>query len=142
MDKPPEAGHRSVPHTADMRLEAWAPTRERCITEAIMAMVHSFAEPAGAPKPAVAEFRVESGPDDDMLVAALDEVIYRMDTEGELPVDAQVIPAGDGGLLVRARMAATSRFRLIGAVPKAVSWHDLRFERGEAGWSCVVTLDV
>jgi SHS2 domain-containing protein len=31
---------------------------------------------------------------------------------------------------------------LPGAVPKAVTLHELRFARSEAGWSCAVTIDV
>jgi SHS2 domain-containing protein len=31
---------------------------------------------------------------------------------------------------------------MVGAVPKAVSLHELRFDGGPAGWSCGVTLDV
>lgn len=42
-------GHRSVPHTGDLRVEAWAPTREECIAEAVRGMVASFADlPADA----------------------------------------------------------------------------------------------
>ena len=36
-------GHRTVPHTADLRVEAWAPTREECLAEAVRGLVDSFA---------------------------------------------------------------------------------------------------
>ena len=136
-----QSGHRCVPHTADVRIEAWAPSRERCVAQAVAALVDSFAD---VPDPSpVAEIEVRVGPraDDDLLVAVLDEVIYRMDTEGQLPVDADVA-AIDGGLDVRLRVIDTDRVDLVGAVPKAVSLHELRFERSDAGWSCSVTLDV
>lgn len=43
-------GHRTVPHTADLRIEAWAPTAELCIAEAVRAMVWGFADlPMAAP---------------------------------------------------------------------------------------------
>ncbi|HEV8559398.1 MAG TPA: archease [Actinophytocola sp.] len=42
----PSRGHRAVPHTADIRIEAWAPTREACLGEAVAALVESFADPA------------------------------------------------------------------------------------------------
>ena len=32
-----------MPHTADARIEAWAPTREQCVAEAITALVAGFA---------------------------------------------------------------------------------------------------
>jgi SHS2 domain-containing protein len=36
------SGHRSVPHTADLRIEAWAPTRDGCIRQAVLGTVASF----------------------------------------------------------------------------------------------------
>lgn len=36
------SGHRSVPHTADLRIEAWAPTRDGCIRQAVLGTVESF----------------------------------------------------------------------------------------------------
>ena len=136
-----EAGHRSVPHTADVRIEAWAPSREHCVAQAVAALVDSFTDVSGVRPTASATFRVGPGADDDVLVAVLDEVIYRMDTDGQLPVDVEV-SAVDGGLEVRFQMVQTDRLEPVGAVPKAVSLHELRFERTEAGWTCAVTLDV
>lgn len=136
-----QVGHRCVPHTADVRIEAWAPSRERCVAEAIAAMVDGFADVPDASPVAEVEVRIEPRADEDLLIAVLDEVIYRMDTEGQLPVDADVT-AVDGGLDVRMRMTDTDRVELVGAVPKAVSLHELRFESTGAGWSCTVTLDV
>jgi SHS2 domain-containing protein len=71
----------------------------------------------------------------------LDRVIYLIDTEGQLPVAADV-RAGDGTLEVRLPMAGPDGIETFGAIPKAVSLHDLRFDRSEEGWSCGVTLDV
>jgi hypothetical protein len=35
MEQRPESSHRSVPHTADALIEAWAPSREQCVAEAV-----------------------------------------------------------------------------------------------------------
>lgn len=141
MDERPSAGHRSVPHTADVRIEAWAPSRERCVAEAVAAMVDSFADASHAGPATTESVRIEPGTDADVLVAVLDEVIFRLDTAGQLPVDADAA-AVDGGLEVRLQMVDAGRVELVGAVPKAVSLHELRFDRDAAGWSCSVTLDV
>ena len=135
------AGHRSVPHTADARIEAWAPTRERCVAEAVAAMVDGFADLAGAQPAGTVEFRVGPATDPDLLVSVLDRVILLMDTEGRLPA-ATDVRAADDELDVRLRMAGPDRIETVGAVPKAVSLHELRFDGGAAGWSCAVTLDV
>ncbi|MGW4500419.1 archease [Micromonospora sp. NPDC004336] len=142
MDGRPERGHRCVPHTADVRVEAWAPTREECVAEAVAALVDTFVDPAGAAPDGEREFRAPAGDDEDLLVAVLDEVIFRMETEGELPLRTEVTDDGAGGLTVRWRTTDTDAVELVGAVPKAVSLHELRFGRDGAGWSCAVTLDV
>ena len=66
------SGHRSVPHTADLRIEA--PT---CITSSARALQ-------------TRRRRVTGDRDDDLLVAALEEVIYLLETTGEAPVDVNL----------------------------------------------------
>ncbi|MFF4573812.1 archease [Streptomyces sp. NPDC001410] len=134
-------GHRTVPHTGDLRVEAWAPTREECIVEAVRGVVGSFTElPAGACG-VTRECVVSAEDDGRLLVAVLEEVIYRMDAADELPVDVSVAPE-PGGVRVRFRMADSSTATQTGAVPKAVALHGLRLARESQGWACRVTLDV
>ncbi|WBB68612.1 archease [Micromonospora sp. WMMD812] len=142
MEQPAERGHRCVPHTADVRIEAWAPTREACVAEAVAALVDTFTDTTGARPGPEREFRAPAADDEDLLVSVLDEVIYRMDTADELPLVTEVTDDGAGGLLVRWRMTGTDAVELIGAVPKAVSLHELRFAPDGGRWSCAVTLDV
>lgn len=138
-ERPP--GHRSVPHTADARVEAWAPTREGCVAEAVAALVDAFVDISQARPVASEDFRIPAGPDEDMLVAVLDRVVYLIDTTGRVPLSAEV-SAADGGLGVRLGMADPQAVEVTGATPKAVSLHELRFAPDDAGWSCAVTLDV
>jgi SHS2 domain-containing protein len=129
-----------------MRVEAWSPTAEGCIGEAVRAVVEGFADTSGAEVVAERAYAVTAESDEDLLVSVLEEVVYRMDTDGEIPLDAEVGPirsAGDGrGLSVRFRMADAGTAVPVGAVPKAVSLHDLQLRGGPGGWTCQVTLDV
>ena len=134
-------GHRTVPHTADVRIEAWAPTREECLAEAVRAMVDSFADIRGVDPTATREVHLPAGEAADELTALLDEVVYRMDVAGEIPLRVRVSRHGTD-LLARFAMADTTTAPQTGAVPKAVSLHELRFDRGSGGWTCAVTLDV
>lgn len=134
-------GHRLVPHTADLRIEAWAPTREECIAETVIGSVHSFVDTSGAPGPVERTSRVVAGTDEDLLVAVLDEVIYRMDVEAEVPVRVVLRPLDDGADATFA-MVDLRALPQVGAVPKAVSLHGLRLARVGHGWSSSVTLDV
>lgn len=134
-------GHRTVPHTADLRVEAWALTREACIAQAVMGAVEAFADTAysGPTSPRVCRLDAES--DEDLLVAVLDEVVYLMDSEQVVPVAVEVAAVGRG-LEVRFAMAPAGSVPQVGAVPKAVSLHGLRLASDQRGWSCSVTLDV
>lgn len=131
-----------MPHTADTRIEAWAQTREACIAEAVRSLVDTFADTAAVRPQRTAEVTVPPGSDADMLVAVLDEVIYRLEVDGELVLGADVAAAPDGGLRARLSLGDAAQAEETGAVPKAVSLHDLWFTGDPSGWSCAVTIDV
>lgn len=145
-------GHRCVPHTADLRIEAWAPTSEGCIAEAVLGLVESFADVTGVRPTRVARFCVPEGPAEEMLLAALDDVIYRLDVHGEVPVDVEVATSGGtgdgaggdvgGGVDLRLALAGAGDVEPVGAPPKGVTLHGLRFAAGHGQWSCSVTVDV
>jgi phage shock protein A len=136
-------GHRAVPHTADLRVEAWAPTREVCLAEAVRGLVDSFAVVAGAQPRHTAERRFIAGSDEDLLVAIIEEVIYRLDADGEIPVAVTVRPSSEGGVILVLPLADLSEVEITGAAPKAASLHDLRCAPDAAGrWSCGITIDV
>ena len=135
-------GHRTVPHTADLRVEAWAPAREQCLAEAVRGLVGSFAVVAGALPRRTTRRHVTAGSDEDLLVAVVDEVIYGW-TPKAVPVSVAVRRAGDGGVDLVLSLADVSTVEIIGAVPKAPSLHELRCAPDSAGqWSCSVTIDV
>lgn len=137
----PERGHRTLPHTADLRIEAWAPTREACLAEGVAGLVASFADTAGAEPGWTVTANLTAQTDEDALVAVLDEVIYLLDTEAAVPLTADVEP-GTNGVTVRLQLTAVDGVKLTGAVPKAVTLHALHVTRGSDGWSCGVTVDV
>jgi hypothetical protein len=55
-------GHRKALHPADLRIEAWGPTREDCIAEAVRGLAGSFAVVAGRPPHARAERHIKPAP--------------------------------------------------------------------------------
>jgi len=134
------AGHRAVPHTADVRIEAWGPSREECVSEAVGAFVETFAEASGPPE-RTHHALLDATDDADLLAAVLNELIFVLDTTGEVPVTTRLHASQDGAEvefgLVDARHA-----RQVGSAPKGVSYHELCLDEGPDGWSCSVTLDV
>lgn len=141
---PSGRGHRGVPHTADLRIEAWAPSRETCIAEAVTGLVEGFADTSGVRRVRTVEWDVPPGPDEDLLVSVLDEVIFRLEVEGDIVLGAAFVPADGGGLTARLTVGDVVEATAVGAVPKAVSLHGLRFgaDPDAGGWSCAVTVDV
>jgi SHS2 domain-containing protein len=144
-------GHRSLPHTADLRIEAWGPTREECLAEAVMGLVDSFADVGGLAESAgngVVRCHLTGETDADLAAQALEEVIYHLDTGGLIPVRATAHPGADGGIDLILVMADAGTVDIIGAGPKAVSLSGLRLAPvtsglGTAGgWRGTITVDV
>lgn len=141
---PSGAGHRVRPHTADAQVEAWGPTREACLQEVVLGSVEVFLDTEGARASGRHTFRVEADDDDLLLLAVLEEVVFLLDTTGAVPVRVEA-RSSDGGWDVRFDTVEAQRLPQVGAVPKAVSLHELRFGRSGrpgGGWSCLVTWDV
>ncbi|MFE6690455.1 archease [Streptomyces sp. NPDC057743] len=141
---PRAGGYRSVPHTADLRVEAWGPTREVCLAQAVRGVCASFLDLAGAEGETGArrrEVRVRADTDEDLLVALLEEVVYWLDAQNEAPVEVELVPVR-GGLRALLAMTDIGSLPVTGAAPKAVTLHGLACGGGPDGWHCSVTLDV
>lgn len=123
-------GHRCLPHTADVIIEAWGPDLPGCCEEAVAALIEGYANPDNAT--IVAEQAVHvvgPAPADDMLVDLLDEVIFALDVAEGIPVGARVQAGGDGGLDARLALADPASIEPTGAVPKAISRSGLEITR-------------
>ena len=62
--------HGTVPHTADLRIEAWARTRDGCIGRAVLGTVESVLDTSGV-RPQRICCRPTGDRDDDLLVRML-----------------------------------------------------------------------
>jgi SHS2 domain-containing protein len=116
-------------------------SRESCLAEAVNALVASFADVIGCAQTGTVDVLIDPGTDDATLVSVLEEVIFRVETAGQVPlrVDIQRL---EGAIRARFRMTDVGLVRPVGAVPKAVSLHDLRLGDDGGQWSCHVTVDV
>ncbi|WP_026454196.1 archease [Saccharomonospora iraqiensis] len=141
-------GHRTVPHPADLRIEAWAPTRAECLAEAVSALVDSFADvtevgdhaDTGAGWEVTSELTAAS--DADLLAAVLDEVIYRLDVADLVPTAAGIAEEHADRVRLRLRGVGTDAVEFTGAIPKAVALSDLVLTRTGDGWTAAATVDV
>lgn len=137
------AGHRFVTHTADTILEAWGPDREACLREAIMGTVAGFADIRGVNGEASVSLFPGVRGDTDTLVYLLEEVIYSVEVGGMIPVAVTIEDKPPDGLCVLLRLARLKEARIVGPLPKGVSWHELSFAPDPSGsWRARVLLDV
>ena len=138
----PAAGYRLLPHTADAVVEAWAPTRETCVAEAVRGLVAVFAETAGVVASRSVTVTLGPAADDELLLRLLEEVIYLVEVGEMVTVDVQVALAPDGRASGRLEVARLRPSMVIGPTPKGVAWHELAFAPERTGWLCRFTVDV
>jgi len=120
-------GYRTVPHTADLRIEAWAESRDECVAETLRGLMASFADISDVRPARILERLMTAGSDADLLASATDEVIYILDVEGEIPVSVQVRPATE---------ASSSSWRL----PGLRSWRSpVPFPRPSPSTGCAAS---
>lgn len=135
------AGHRRLPHPADVMLQAWAPTPQRCLEEAVCALVGSFADVSDTRPERVHEFEVSDPSWDTRLVTVYEEVLFLLDARGEVVLHASVTAAGDG-LLVSFDLARAEEVVLTGSTPKGIARSGLEFcHRGDR-WQATAIVDV
>ena len=138
----PPSGHRLLPHTSDVIVEAWAPTRDACLREAVRGLVDVFADVNGVVSSASVAVSLPPASGEDLLVALLEEVLYLLDADDVVPVDAALLGGADGGLQVTFLIVPTAAVEQQGAVPKAITHHGLEFGPEPGLWRCRVTVDV
>ncbi|TMR94648.1 archease [Nonomuraea basaltis] len=138
-------GHRAVPHTADIAVEAWADSREGCLAEAVRGLVESFADIGRARPDDSVTFVVTEESDEEVLAAVLQEVIYQIEVSGRLAVDVSTDEPTEfpvERVEVRLATVPVETVEQIGAMPKAVAQHNLRFGRAGGVWWAHVVVDV
>lgn len=137
---PGGTGHRALPHTADLIVEAWAPSRTACLAEAVRALVDTFADVSTVEATERAPVDVAAGDDADIVVGLLEEVLYVLDVHDAVPVTVSVTESADGGLRGTLGLAPLARVSQTGPAPKGIAGTTLTAEG--AGWVCRATVDV
>jgi SHS2 domain-containing protein len=134
-------GHRALPHTADVILEAWGPDLASCCEEAVSALTEVCVDAGTAGVVDRRRFHARPGSPESLVLDVLEEVIFTLDTAEAVPVRAVVAVAGDGGLDVDLVLAAREDVTATGAVPKAVS-RSLELEARPGTVVCRFLVDV
>jgi len=137
------SGHVARPHTADVIVEAWAPTRMACLEELVRGVVATFAHVGSAQATREVPLEVNAQVDEDLVIALLDDVLYLLDADGLVVVDVELEEDEvDGSVEGLFRVTPVERVVATGAPPKGASRSGLSFLPENAAWRARVVLDV
>ena len=137
-----EIGHRVMPHTADMIVEAWAPSRSGCLEELVRGLVEAFAETRNVIATREIPLEVGAARDEDVVVTLLDDVCYLLDADGLVVVDVALEEEDDGNFDGTFFVAPVAAVVQTGAAPKGISHSDLQFTQQGGLWRGRVLVDV
>lgn len=135
-----DRGHRFLPHTADVIIEAWGEDPAACYEEAVSALCELFAV-AGRESGEV-PIDVRGRDREDLLVALLDEIIYLLDTADGVPIGVRLHSIDETGVTGSVLVAGRHEVEAAGVVPKAVSRSGLMVVEEASGWRARVIVDV
>ena len=135
-------GHRMLPHTADLLIEAWGPSRNKCIEQAALGLVESFIDMHSAVASESVITDIPAMDDVELLITVLEEVIYVVDAKGMVPIAASLRENRAGGFRAVFAVTPLDDVTSIGPVPKAITRHAMHFGEDDGGWSCHVLVDV
>jgi SHS2 domain-containing protein len=139
----PAAGHRVLPHTADVIVEAWAPTRSGCLEQLVRGVVETFADTGAVTPTREVPLEVGAADDEDVVVALVDDVCYLLDADGLVVVDVALEEhEEDGDFDGTFFVAPVEAVIATGAAPKGVSRSDLRFAHEGPVWRARALIDV
>lgn len=135
--------YRYLPHTADVKFEATAPTIEEAFSEAADAFTHVMTEAEVAAARELA-LSIEAESKEALFFEFLDHLVMLLDTEGLFVrrADLRIVDAEGVWRLEGALFGDdASKYERHGDV-KAPTYHDLAVERTESGWLVRATLDI
>lgn len=135
-------GHRILPHTADLIVEAWGPDIASCIEEAVTALVSTCVDARAARIERIRAVRFGPGSDEQLLLDTLEEVVFTLDTSPDVPVRATVHRRPDDYIDVELHLAATESVQPAGPGPKAISRSGLAVDASPDGVRCSFLVDV
>lgn len=128
--------HRFVSHTGELQLELEAPTEAAVFEDAAGALGELM--DGGRGEAARRDVALAGSDLGGLLVDWLNELVFLAETEGFVPERAADVVLADGSL----RATVEGRIAAPAPLVKAVTYHELAFERRGGGWFARVVLDV
>lgn len=136
-------GHRLLPHTADMGIEAWAERKQGLFITAAQGLREMLFGRAPIGTQEQAAVTLDMPDDAELLVSWLNEILYRFEVDELVPAEFRVDTLNNGHLeaVIRGERYDPARHPLQRQV-KAVTYHQLTLEQQPAGWYAKVYVDL
>lgn len=136
-------GFRQLDHTADVRLEVWAPTVEDLFCEAARALFSLITDITKVVPREERKVEVRGESTEELLVEWLNELLFYHDAEGLLFSEFAILRLNPGQLDASAQGEPFSPERHEILLPvKAVTYHGLKVQRKSGDFRCEIILDV
>jgi SHS2 domain-containing protein len=137
---------RALEHTADLGIEVWAATLDELFVDAAVALADTITHATVLREAERIDLTVEEPALDLLLVAWLEELLYRFETAGTLVCGgAARVEEGGHGWRVEAKLrgegfeAARHPLRV---TVKAITYHGLAVARSGGEWGARVLFDI
>ncbi len=136
--------YEDLAHTADVGVRVRGATAEEALGRLVLAFTTVVTGGAPAEGAHAARVAVQGGPGlAGTAIALLRELLFRLATERELPVEIEVERLDEAGALASVTFARHDPDRHAeGADVKAVTWHAARLDPEGGGWVAQVVLDI
>jgi SHS2 domain-containing protein len=135
--------YEQFPHTADIGVRVFGKDLKELFENAAFAMFDIMADLEGLTGDTVEEFRLSASDDEELLVAWLDELLYRSCTKGTIYYKFTVSVLAGGRLEASAvgRPVGANRNRLKTEI-KAATYGGLEIRKSGGGYSVEIIFDV
>lgn len=137
-----ENKYQVLEHTADIGFEAYGRTREEALANAALALVSLISNPDQIRISDEKRLQVHGEDWEQVLVRYLSEILFVIDAESFLPAEVDVFIPEEYYLTVVLRGEQRTNDHEIRIDVKAITYHQLLFEKTETGYRIRVFVDI
>jgi len=132
-----------IEHTADKGIRAYGDRPEEALANAAYAMFSLMADLSGYQPEGTIDVFAEGQDAEVLLHAWLSELLYRFEVDRLLPVDFKIEEFQEWRIRAKAAVRPIGPdIQWLGSAVKAVTFHELKFEKQDGRWIAQAILDV
>lgn len=135
--------YEQIPHTADVAIRAYGKDLRELFSNAAFGMFDIIADLSGLKKTVSIDVNLEAPSPEELLISWLDELLYSFYTKGIIFFEFDIVDIDDTRISAHAhgRHVGENRNRLKTEI-KAATYHDLKIEEKQDGYSVEIIFDV